>query len=317
MSNDKVKKYDVVVIGGGPAGNTAAIYLSRAGHNVALITGNVIGGQLSTTTDVENWPGTITTGPDLMDSMFEHSEKMGCDIIYDNISVVDLEKRFGVFSLWGDEVGAITAKSIIICTGSYAKYLGIENEAELLGKGVSGCATCDGFFFKDMDVAVVGGGNTALEEALFLAGMCSNVTLLVRGDRFKAEQVLIDRVLAHEKISVMMNTSIDEIMKDDAGSLGGVKIKHDGVLMDMVVKGLFIAIGHNPNTDLFKGQVELKDNGYIKVEAESGVKTSVEGVFAAGDVCDDKYRQAITSAGAGCKAALEAIDYLSTSKWSL
>ena len=308
MSSDLI---DVLIIGSGPAGYTAGIYLARAGMNVTILAGETVGGQLSTTTEVENFPGIITTGPELMDSMLEHAEKMGCKIIYETVNQVDLGADIKtVYTV----DGKYESRAVIICTGSYAKYLGIPNELELLGRGVSGCATCDGFFFTDQDVAVVGGGNTALEEALFLSKMARKVTILVRGDKFKAEKVLIDKVLSNSKIKVLMQTTIDKIV----GSDGLEKIilsRKNGdfsnvALEELIVSGLFIAIGHNPNTDLFKGQLDLKDTGYINVDLESGVKTSIGGVFAAGDVCDDKYRQAITSAGAGCKAALEAIEYL-------
>lgn len=296
------KSKKVVVIGGGPAGHTAAIYLSRAGLDTTLYTGDLIGGQLSTTTEVENYPAFITTGPVLMEAMLEHSKKMGVDVQMEAIESVDFSVR--PFKLETAYSGTVYADGVVIATGSYAKYLSLPNEQELLGRGVSGCATCDGMFFKGEDVAVVGGGNTAVEEAMFLSQFAKSVTLIVRSE-IRAENILVEKLKAMDNIKIIYKATVKEIVGKK--NLEKVVINTEDGVKDLNVSGLFIAIGHSPNSEVFKDQLKIRSNGYIWVDEKTGVKTSVDGVFAAGDVADDKYRQAITSAGAGCKAALELI----------
>ncbi len=307
----------LLILGSGPAGYTAAIYAARANLKPVLITGIEQGGQLMTTTDVENWPGEPdgVQGPELMDRMRRHVERFETEIVFDQIQAVDLSKR--PFILTGD-AGTYTCDALIIATGSSAKYLGLPSEEKYKGRGVSACATCDGFFYKDQPVAVVGGGNTAVEEAIYLANICSHVTLIHRRDKLRAEKILVDRLMKQVdkgKVSIEWNHVVEEILGDDKG-VNGIRIKHvhTGVTKEIKLSGVFIAIGHTPNTDIFKGQLEL-DRGYIKVKGNgdnqgNATATSVPGVFAAGDVADPVYRQAVTSAGTGCMAALDAEKFL-------
>lgn len=313
MSN--AKHCRLLILGSGPAGYTAAIYAARANLNPVIITGLQQGGQLTTTTDVDNWPGDVEglQGPDLMVRMQQHAERFNTEIIFDHIHTADLSKR--PFTLTGDS-GTYTCDALIIATGASARYLGLESEEAFKGKGVSACATCDGFFYKNKPVAVIGGGNTAVEEALYLSNIASKVTVVHRRDKFRSEKILSDKLLEKANsgnVEVQWNTTLDEVLGDDMG-VTGVRIKNtdDGSTQDIDVHGVFIAIGHTPNTGIFEGQLEM-DHGYIKVK--SGLNgnvtaTSVEGVFAAGDVMDSVYKQAITSAGAGCMAALDAEKYL-------
>jgi thioredoxin reductase (NADPH) len=306
----------LLILGSGPAGYTAAIYAARANLKPVLITGIEQGGQLMTTTDVENWPGEPdgVQGPELMDRMRRHVERFETEIVFDQIQAVDLSKR--PFILTGD-AGTYTCDALIIATGSSAKYLGLPSEEKYKGRGVSACATCDGFFYKDQPVAVVGGGNTAVEEAIYLANICSHVTLIHRRDKLRAEKILVDRLMKQVdkgKVSIEWNHVVEEILGDDKG-VNGIRIKHvhTGATKEIKLSGVFIAIGHTPNTDIFKGQLEL-DRGYIKVKGTgcqgNATATSVPGVFAAGDVADPVYRQAVTSAGTGCMAALDAEKFL-------
>lgn len=307
----------LLILGSGPAGYTAAIYAARANLKPVLITGIEQGGQLMTTTDVENWPGEPdgVQGPELMDRMRRHVERFETEIVFDQIQAVDLSKR--PFILTGD-AGTYTCDALIIATGSSAKYLGLPSEEKYKGRGVSACATCDGFFYKDQPVAVVGGGNTAVEEAIYLANICSHVTLIHRRDKLRAEKILVDRLMKQVdkgKVSIEWNHVVEEILGDDKG-VNGIRIKHvhTGATKEIKLSGVFIAIGHTPNTDIFKGQLEL-DRGYIKVKGNgdnqgNATATSVPGVFAAGDVADPVYRQAVTSAGTGCMAALDAEKFL-------
>lgn len=304
----------LIILGSGPAGYTAAIYAARANLNPVVITGMQQGGQLTTTTEVENWPGGIAElqGPDLMVQMQEHAERFDTQIIFDHIEKVDLSQR--PFKLSGSS--EFTCDALIICTGASAQYLGLESEEAFQGRGVSACATCDGFFYRGKKVAVVGGGNTAVEEALYLSNICSEVVLIHRRDSLRSEKILQDRLLEKAKngnVTLMWNNTLEEVVGDEAG-VTGVKIKSttDESIQDIELAGVFIAIGHKPNTDIFAGQVEM-NNGYIIVNSglEGGAtSTSVQGVFAAGDVSDHIYRQAITSAGTGCMAALDAEKYL-------
>ena len=307
-----VKK--LIILGSGPAGYAASIYAARAGLNPVIIAGAEPGGQLTTTTEVENWPGDSDDlqGPDLMERMKKHAEKFGVEIVNDHISSVNLEQS--PFLLNG--TNSYEADTLIIATGASAKYLGIPSEQEFLGRGVSACATCDGFFYKDQEVAVIGGGNTAAEEALYLANICSKVHLVHRRDELRAEKILQDRVVkkADEKIiEIHWNSELDEVLGDASG-VTGIKLKNkDSSMSSIDLHGVFIAIGHNPNTEIFNGQLEMKD-GYIIINSGldgSVTQTSVPGVFAAGDVADKIYRQAITSAGFGCMAALDAEKFLS------
>lgn len=307
----------LLILGSGPAGYTAAIYAARANLKPVLITGIEQGGQLMTTTEVENWPGEPDgiQGPELMERMRRQAERFQTEIIFDQIHTADLSKR--PFTLIGD-AGTYTCDALIIATGSSAKYLGLPSEEKYKGRGVSACATCDGFFYKDQPVAVVGGGNTAVEEALYLANLCSHVTLIHRRDKLRAEKILVDRLFKQVekgKVTIEWNHVVDEILGDDQG-VNGVRIKHvhTGATKVVKVSGVFIAIGHTPNTGIFEGQLEL-NHGYIKVKGTgdnqgNATATSVPGVFAAGDVADPVYRQAVTSAGTGCMAALDAERFL-------
>ncbi|MEP0356361.1 MAG: thioredoxin-disulfide reductase [Paraglaciecola sp.] len=305
----------LLILGSGPAGYSAAVYAARANLNPVLLTGIQQGGQLTTTTEVENWPGDPEglTGPDLMVRMQKHAEKFDTEIIFDHINNTDLSKR--PFTLTGDQ-GTYTCDSLIICTGASAKYLGMESETAFMGKGVSACATCDGFFYRNQKVAVVGGGNTAVEEALYLSNIASEVHVIHRRDSFRSEKILEDRLLEKAKngnVVLHLNRQLDEVLGDEMG-VTGVRIKdtQSDATEEVDVMGLFIAIGHQPNTAIFEGELEMKD-GYIKVQSGTegnATQTSVEGVFAAGDVSDHIYRQAITSAGTGCMAALDAEKFL-------
>ena len=305
----------VLILGSGPAGYTAGIYAARANLKPTLITGMAQGGQLMTTTDVDNWPADVhgVQGPDLMQRFQEHAERFQTTMIFDQISEVDLSQR--PFTLKGD-AGTYTTDSLIISTGASAKYLGLPSEEAFMGRGVSGCATCDGFFYRDQVVCVVGGGNTAVEEALYLTNIASKVHLIHRRDKFRAEPILLDKLnekVAAGKIELHVFHVLDEVLGDKSG-VTGVRLKniHDNSVKDLTLKGCFIAIGHQPNTDIFKGQLEMKD-GYIVTRGGNNgfaTMTSVPGVFAAGDVQDHVYRQAITSAGTGCMAALDAQRFL-------
>ena len=305
----------LLILGSGPAGYSAAVYAARANLNPVLLTGIQQGGQLTTTTEVENWPGDPEglTGPDLMVRMQKHAEKFDTEIIFDHINDTDLSKR--PFTLKGDN-GTYTCDALIIATGASAKYLGMESEQAFMGKGVSACATCDGFFYRNQKVAVIGGGNTAVEEALYLSNIASEVHVIHRRDSFRSEKILSDRLMEKAKngnVVLHLNRTLEEVVGDNMG-VTGVRIKAtDSDLVETVdVMGLFVAIGHKPNTDIFKGELDMKD-GYIKIKSGlegNATQTSVEGVFAAGDVCDHVYRQAITSAGTGCMAALDAEKYL-------
>jgi len=316
MSNTVSTQHaQVLILGSGPAGYTAAVYAARANLKPLLITGIAQGGQLMTTTEVDNWPADVhgVQGPDLMQRFLEHAERFNTQIVFDHINKVDFSKR--PFTLTGDS-GVYTCDSLIIATGASAKYLGIESETAFMGRGVSGCATCDGFFYKEQVCCVVGGGNTAVEEALYLSNIASKVYLIHRRDKFKAEPILVDKLMdkvAAGKIVLQTFQTLEEVLGDDTG-VTGVRLKStkDGSLQDLELKGCFIAIGHSPNTDIFQGHLNL-ENGYIVTQ--SGLKgfatmTSVPGVFAAGDVQDHVYRQAITSAGTGCMAALDAQRFL-------
>lgn len=306
----------LIIIGSGPAGYSAAVYAARANLKPVIITGIEKGGQLMTTTDVDNWPGDVEglQGPDLMARMEQHAQRFDTEIIFDQISKVDFSKR--PFTLYGDDA-TYTCDAVIIATGASAKYLGIDSETKYRNRGVSACATCDGFFFQGQDVAVIGGGNTALEEALFMANIAKHVTLIHRRDKFRGEKILGDKVMAKTNggnITVEWNKQTLEILGDEQG-VTGIRLKDNisGESKDIPVKAVFIAIGHQPNTQIFSGQLEMSDTGYIKVQ--SGTKgnataTSVPGVFAAGDVADSVYRQAVTSAGSGCMAALDAEKFL-------
>ncbi|TMH05458.1 MAG: thioredoxin-disulfide reductase [Betaproteobacteria bacterium] len=305
----------VLILGSGPAGYTAAVYAARANLKPVLVTGIAQGGQLMTTTDVDNWPADVAgvQGPDLMQRFLQHAERFNTQIVFDHINEVDLSQR--PFKLKGDS-GAYTADSLIICTGASAKYLGLPSEEAFMGRGVSGCATCDGFFYREETVCVVGGGNTAVEEALYLSNIASKVHLVHRRDKFRSEAILVDKLMekvAAGKIELHLFHTLDEVLGDPSG-VTGVRLKstQDGSTTELTLKGCFIAIGHQPNTDIFKGQVEMKD-GYIITRTGLGgfaTMTSVPGVFAAGDVQDHVYRQAITSAGTGCMAALDAQRFL-------
>ena len=312
---EKARHYRVVILGSGPAGYTAALYAARAGLKPALITGVEIGGQLTTTTAVENWPGGDVTlqGPELMERFREHVERFDVTLIRDHIQAVDLSG--GLFRLNGDS-GVYTADSLIVATGATARYLGLASETAFKGRGVSSCATCDGFFFRAKPVAVVGGGNTAVEEALFLTNIASHVTLVHRRDAFRAERILQDRLfakVAEGKVSILWDHEVDEVLGEQAG-VTGLRVRHVGTgkTRDLAVDGVFIAIGHDPNTALFAGQLD-RDGGYLRTKGGLGgnaTETSVPGVFAAGDVADPVYRQAVTSAGTGAMAALDAERYL-------
>lgn len=305
----------LLILGSGPAGYSAAVYAARANLTPVLLTGIEQGGQLTTTTDVENWPGDPEglTGPDLMVRMQKHAEKFDTEIIFDHIHTTDLSKR--PFTLAGDQ-SVYTCDALIISTGASAKYLGLPSETEFMGKGVSACATCDGFFYKNQKVAVVGGGNTAVEEALYLSNIASEVHLVHRRESFRSEKILVDRLMEKAKngnVILHLNKELDEILGDNMGVTGiNIKDTQSSDISKIDVMGVFIAIGHSPNTSIFDGQLEM-NNGYIKVKSGlegNATQTSVEGVFAAGDVSDHVYRQAITSAGTGCMAALDAEKFL-------
>ena len=305
----------LIILGSGPAGYSAAVYAARANLKPTLVAGLQLGGQLTTTTEVDNWPGDPEglTGPALMERMHAHTERFGTEIVYDHISEVDLSVR--PFVLKGD-MEELTCDALIIATGATAQYLGLESEAKFMGQGVSACATCDGFFYKNQKVMVVGGGNTAVEEALYLSNITAHVTLVHRRASLRSEKILQDHLFAKQKdgkISILWNNQVDEVLGDNTG-VTGVRLKStvDGSKQDIEVQGLFVAIGHKPNTEMFSAQLELRD-GYIQIQsgtAGNATATSVPGVFAAGDVADSVYRQAITSAGSGCMAALDAEKYL-------
>ncbi|MEJ2761840.1 MAG: thioredoxin-disulfide reductase [Gammaproteobacteria bacterium] len=311
--------HTLIILGSGPAGYTAAVYAARAGLEPVIITGIEVGGQMTTTTDVDNWPGDDqgVQGPELMERMKRHAERFGTKLIYDQINKADLSGR--LFTLTGDS-GEYTCDALIIATGASARYLGLPSEEAFKGKGVSACATCDGFFYKGKPVAVIGGGNTAVEEALYLANLASHVTIVHRRDRFRSEKILSDRLLARTgedgNVSIEWDHVLDEVEGDESG-VTGVRLRNvaSGETKELPVHGVFIAIGHKPNTDIFAGQLDM-DGGYIRVRGGSAgfaTQTSVEGVFAAGDVADPVYRQAVTSAGSGCMAALDAERYLGES----
>lgn len=309
-----IQHHQLIILGSGPAGYTAAIYAARANLKPVIITGMQQGGQLTTTTEVENWPGGPhdLQGPDLMVQMQQHAERFNTEIIFDHIHETALTER--PFKLVGSNT--YTCDALIIATGASAQYLGLASEEAFMGKGVSACATCDGFFYRDQKVAVVGGGNTAVEEALYLSNIASEVTLIHRRDKLKSEKILQDKLFAKEKngnIKIIWNHQLEEVLGDDSG-VNGLRLKstQDGNTQEIDVAGVFIAIGHKPNTDIFAGQVDMKD-GYITVKSGlhgNATATNIPGVFAAGDVADHVYRQAITSSGAGCMAALDAEKYL-------
>lgn len=314
MSTPKHAK--VLILGSGPAGYTAAVYAARANLSPVLVTGLAQGGQLMTTTDVDNWPADAdgVQGPDLMQRFQKHAERFNTEMLFDHIAKVDLSQR--PFTLTGDTGKIYTCDALIIATGASAKYLGLPSEQSFMGRGVSGCATCDGFFYRNQDVVVVGGGNTAVEEALYLSNICRKVTLIHRRDKFRAEPILVDKLMSKvENGNMELKTfhTLEEVLGDDSG-VTGVRVRHvdTGVTEDMAVTGAFIAIGHQPNTEIFKGQLEMKDGYIVTKSGLSGMATmtSVPGVFAAGDVQDHVYRQAITSAGTGCMAALDAQRWL-------
>ncbi|WP_133011507.1 thioredoxin-disulfide reductase [Marinomonas flavescens] len=310
-----VKHAKLMILGSGPAGYTAAVYAARANLNPVMITGMQMGGQLTTTTEVDNWPGDDqgVQGPELMERMRKHAERFETEIIFDHVNKVDLNNR--PFRLEGDD-GVYTCDALIISTGASAQYLGLESETKYMGQGVSACATCDGFFYRNQDVAVIGGGNTAVEEALYLANIAKTVTVIHRRDKFRSEKILSDKLLEKAKngnVKIEWFSELDEVL-GDANGVTGVRIKNSqtGEKKDLAVAGVFVAIGHKPNTDIFQDQLDMKD-GYLKVQTGSqgnATQTSIEGVFAAGDVSDHIYRQAITSAGTGCMAALDAERYL-------
>ncbi len=310
----EAQHHRLIILGSGPAGYTAAVYAARANLNPVVITGMQQGGQLTTTTEVENWPGGIPElqGPDLMVQMQQHAERFDTEIIFDHIHEADLQQR--PFTLKGSNT--YTCDALIIATGASAQYLGLDSEEAFMGRGVSACATCDGFFYRDQKVAVIGGGNTAVEEALYLSNIASEVTLVHRRDSLRSEKILQDKI--HEKakngnINLLWNHTLEEVLGDDAGVTGlRAKSTLDGSSQDLDAQGVFIAIGHKPNTDIFAEQLNMKD-GYITINSGltgGATGTSIDGVFAAGDVADHVYRQAVTSAGAGCMAALDAEKYL-------
>ncbi|MGM9428040.1 thioredoxin-disulfide reductase [Hydrogenophaga sp. MI9] len=310
-----MKHAKVLILGSGPAGYTAAVYAARANLNPVLITGIAQGGQLMTTTEVDNWPADVdgVQGPDLMQRFLQHAERFNTEIVFDHINAVDLSKR--PFVLKGDS-GEYSCDTLIIATGASARYLGLPSEETFMGKGVSACATCDGFFYRGQEVAVVGGGNTAVEEALYLSNIANKVTLVHRRDSFRAEAIMIDKLMdkvKEGKIELKLHSVLDEVLGDASGVTGArLKNVQTGGTEDVSVKGCFIAIGHSPNTEIFQGQLAMKD-GYIVTQSGSNglaTMTSVPGVFAAGDVQDHIYRQAITSAGTGCMAALDAQRFL-------
>jgi len=310
-----VQHHRLIILGSGPAGYTAAVYAARANLDPVLITGLIQGGQLTTTTDVDNWPGDVEglQGPDLMERMKNHAERFDTQVIFDHINAVELDQR--PFKLSGDSA-TYSCDALIIATGASAQYLGLESEQAFMGKGVSACATCDGFFYRNKPVAVIGGGNTAVEEALYLSNICSHVTLVHRRDALRAEKILQKKLFERVdegKVTILWDHVLDEVIGDDMG-VTGARIKHaaSGEATDLAVDGVFIAIGHVPNSEIFKDQLEMK-NGYVVVSTGLGgmaTQTSVQGVFAAGDIADQVYRQAVTSAGFGCMAALDAEKFL-------
>ena len=310
----EVRHVSVLILGSGPAGYSAAVYAARANLKPLMITGMQAGGQLTTTTEVDNWPGDPEglTGPALMERMQKHAERFETEIVFDHIHTAQLQSK--PFTLIGDS-GTYTCDALIIATGASARYLGLPSEEAFMGKGVSACATCDGFFYRNKEVAVVGGGNTAVEEALYLSNIASKVTLIHRRETFRSEKILQDKLhakVAEGKIVLALNAQVDEVLGNDMGVTGVRLLNNDGSKHDLAVDGVFIAIGHTPNTGLFEGQLELK-GGYMVVKGGregNATATSIDGVFAAGDVADDVYRQAITSAGAGCMAALDVEKYL-------
>lgn len=307
----ETKHTKVLIIGSGPAGYTAGVYASRAMLEPVLVQGMEPGGQLTTTTEVENWPSFVEVqGPELMVKMEEHARAMGCEIIGDMIVDLDLSER--PFKAKGDSGTLYTADAVILCTGARAKWLGLESEEAFKGFGVSACATCDGFFYRGQEIVVVGGGNTAVEEALFLTNFASKVTLIHRRDELRAEKILQDRLFKNEKIETLWFHQLEEVVGDDnPKGVTGVKVKHveTGEISEIAAAGVFIAIGHAPASELVKDQLELHNGGYVKVEAGTS-KTSIPGVFAAGDLTDHVYRQAVTSAGMGCMAALDAEKFI-------
>ena len=315
MSRSTPRHCRLLILGSGPAGCTAALYAARANLNPVMVTGLEMGGQMTTTTDVDNWPGDVEglQGPDLMARMHAHTQRFGTESIFDHIHTADLSGP--PFRLVGDEA-VYTCDALVIATGASAKYLGIPSEERYKGSGVSACATCDGFFFKDRPVAVVGGGNTAVEEALYLSNIASTVDVVHRRDRFRAERILADRLEAKTRdanVAIRWNHVVDEVLGDDSG-VTGLRIRNtgSGAFRELGVDGVFIAIGHTPNTGLFEGQLDMQ-GGYIRVRSGldgNATATSIPGVFAAGDVADSVYRQAVTSAGSGCMAALDAEKYL-------
>lgn len=311
----ELQHHQLIILGSGPAGYTAAVYAARANLNPIVITGMQAGGQLTTTTDVDNWPGDVdgVQGPELMQRMQAHAERFDTKVIFDHINETDLQNR--PFRLKGD-MGEYTCDSLIIATGASAQYLGLESEEKFMGKGVSACATCDGFFYRGQKVAVIGGGNTAVEEALYLSNIAAEVTLIHRRDSLRSEKILQDKILDRAEngnIKILWNHQLDEVLGDDMGVTGiRVKSTTSEETQELDLQGVFVAIGHKPNTDIFAGQLEMKD-GYLKIQSGTegnATQTSVAGVFASGDVADHIYRQAITSAGFGCMAALDAERFL-------
>lgn len=311
----EAQHHRLIILGSGPAGYTAAVYAARANLDPVVITGLVAGGQLTTTTDVDNWPGDVEglQGPDLMERMKTHAERFETEVVFDHINKVDLSQR--PFQLQGDS-SAYTCDALIIATGASAQYLGLESETAFMGKGVSACATCDGFFYRNKPVAVIGGGNTAVEEALYLSNICSHVTLVHRRDALRAEKILQKKLMERVdegKVTIAWDHTLDEVLGDDMGVTGiNIKSTKDDTLQKLDVDGVFIAIGHVPNSEIFQGQLEMK-NGYVMINSGIGgnaTETSVPGVFAAGDIADQVYRQAVTSAGFGCMAALDAEKFL-------
>ena len=302
----------LIILGSGPAGYTAAVYAARANLKPVVITGIQPGGQLTTTTEVDNWPGDVEglQGPDLMVRMQQHAERFDTEMVFDHINAVELDQR--PFVLKGDS-GTYTCDALIIATGASAMYLGLDSEQAFMGKGVSACATCDGFFYRGQKVAVVGGGNTAVEEALYLSNIAEEVVLVHRRDKLRAEKIMQDKLFAKDNVKILWDHTLDDVLGDDSGVTGmRVKSTKDGSTEDVDLQGVFIAIGHKPNTDIFAGQLEMA-NGYIQIKSGldgGATATSVPGVFAAGDVADHVYRQAVTSAGFGCMAALDAERYL-------
>lgn len=310
-----LQHHRLIILGSGPAGYTAAVYAARANLTPVVITGMQQGGQLTTTTDVDNWPGDAqgVQGPELMQRMQQHAERFDTQVLFDHIEKVELTEK--PFKLYGNSAN-YSCDALIIATGASAQYLGLESEQAFMGKGVSACATCDGFFYRNKEVAVIGGGNTAVEEALYLSNLASKVTLVHRRDKLRAEKILQDKLFDREKngnIEILWNHTLDEVLGDDSG-VTGLRLKNtlDNTSPELSVAGVFIAIGHKPNTDIFKGQLDMTD-GYLHINSGlegNATQTSIEGVFAAGDVADHVYRQAVTSAGFGCMAALDAEKYL-------